>query len=126
MVMEVSAVAPLNAEIPIEVRVLVPSNVMEVSEVASKNAEVPIDVTLAGIVMEVSEVALLNAEVPIDVTPAGITAAPVHEASSDTTPESIVKVPPPSQATGVPCAGVEIKASSSAEMVAARTEYLRI
>ena len=79
--------------------------------------------------MEVSEVAFSNAPSPIDVTSAGITAAPVHEASSDTTPEVIVKVPPPPQLsvlTPFPFAGVEIKARSSAEMVAVRTEYLRI
>ena len=57
IVMEVSEVARKNASTPIDVRVLVPSNVMEVSEVASKNAEDPIDVTLAGMVMEVSAVA---------------------------------------------------------------------
>ena len=83
--------------------------------------------------MEVSEVAFSNAPSPIDVTPAGITAAPAHEAPSDTTPEVIVKVPlvvtpvvQLSVVTPFPFAGVEIKASSSAEMVAVRTEYLRI
>ena len=102
-----------------------PSNVMEVSEVAPRNALVPIDVTLAGMVMEVSLLSL-NAPSRIDVASAGITAAPVHDLPARTSPEVIVKVPPPSQLTVVPCAGVEIKASSSAEMVAARTEYLRI
>ena len=106
--------------------VLVPSNVMEVSEVASWNALTPNDMTLSGMVMEVSLLSV-NASYRIDVAPAGITAAPAHEAPSDTTPEVIVKVPPPPQLSVAPCAGVEIKASSSsAEMVAARTEYLRI
>ena len=63
---------------------------------------------------------------PIEVTPAGITTAPAHEVPLDTTPEVIVKVPPPPQlSVVVACTGVEIKASSSAEMVAVRTEYLR-
>jgi hypothetical protein len=57
MVMEDSAVAPLNAQSPIDVRVLVPSNVTPASEVALPNAPYPIDVTLAGIVIEVSAAA---------------------------------------------------------------------
>ena len=55
-------------------------------------------------------------------TPAGITTAPAHEECVVTLPEEIVKLP----VVQLAFAGVEIKASSSAEMVAARTEYLRI
>ena len=56
MVTEVSDIALLNALFPIDVSVLVPSNVMEVSAQEEK-AISPIDVTLAGMVMEVSAVA---------------------------------------------------------------------
>ena len=90
-VMEDSAVAPLNAHSPIDVRVLVPSNVTLASEVALPNAPYPIDVTLAGMVIEVSAAAPLNADVAIDVTPAGITTAPTHAVPADTTPEVILK-----------------------------------
>jgi len=110
---------------------------MEVSEVAFQNAVFPIDVTLVGIVIEVSEDAPKNAPAPIDVTPAGITAAPAHATPEITTPPLIVKLgveldgSPVVQryvplAGTVACAGFEIKASNSAEMVAVITEYLRI
>ena len=57
IVMEVSEVALENAPRTIDVSVLPAAKVTEVSAVAPENASLPIDVTLAGMVMEVSEVA---------------------------------------------------------------------
>ena len=58
MVIEVRAVAPSNAALPIEASTLSASNVTEVSAVALPNAVSPIEVTLFGMVIEVSAVAL--------------------------------------------------------------------
>ena len=74
------------------------SKVTEVSAVAPRNAESPIELTLFGMVIEVSAVARSNTLSPIEVTLFGITADTQPELSV-TTFDVIVKFPPPVQGT---------------------------
>ena len=95
----------------------------------SLNGWFPMLVTLDGIEMLVRKRAPINAASPMDVTVPGMVAVPLQVSPSEITPEVIVKDPLTLQfsvVTPFPFAGVEIKARSSAEMVAVRTEYLRI
>ena len=68
MVIEVRALALLNALVPIEARALPAAKVTVLRAVVPENADLPIEVTLFGIVIEVREFALLNARSAIDVT----------------------------------------------------------
>jgi hypothetical protein len=89
MAMEVSAVEE-NESLSIVVRLLPSAKVMEVSEVAPLNAELPMEVTLAGRVIEVSAFAPENESSPIVVTPSGMTTAPAQLPPAVTTPLVIV------------------------------------
>ena len=100
MIIEVRALALLNALLPIEVRALPDAKVTVLRAVVPENAESPIEVTLFGIVIEVREFALFNAYLPIEVTPFGTDAPPRHPVFPVTTLSVIVKVPPALQFTG--------------------------
>ena len=68
MIIEVRALALLNALLPIEVRALPDAKVTVLRAVVPENADLPIEVTLFGMVIEAREFALLNARSAIEVT----------------------------------------------------------
>ena len=61
MIIEVRALALLNALLPIEVRALPDAKVTVLRAVVPLNAESPIEVTLFGMIIEVRALVLLNA-----------------------------------------------------------------
>ena len=112
MVIEANEVS-LNEAMPIEVTLF--GMVIEVSAVAPLNAESPIEVsTLPAVkVTEVSAVALKNAESSIEVTVFGISAAPVHIVCVVTTLSVIVNEPLVLQLTVAAHAGGATKVAPS-------------